>query len=252
MLKRTILGIIGVFVLIQLVPVWLWQTNPPVTQEPEWDSPQTRSLAQRSCYNCHSNETNWPLYSRVAPASWLVTWDVMQARDHFNFSEWDTAGHGAEGMDEVILSGEMPLPRYLALHPESSLTEEEQAQLIEGLQASLGEGDGHTHEGDDHTHGDEGDDHHTDDAVDDHHSDDDDTHTHEGDEADDHHATATSEPTATATSRPSATPDGDDAEAPDDAPSPTVAPTATPEPEPTPVPEDDHTHDEGDGHSHDH
>ena len=43
------------FLAIQLIPVWLLQTNPPVVAEPTWDSPQTQVLAKRACYDCHSN-----------------------------------------------------------------------------------------------------------------------------------------------------------------------------------------------------
>ncbi len=59
-----ILGCIGtpilLFLLIQLVPVWAVQTNPPVVSEPQWNSPQTRALAVRACFDCHSNQTTWP------------------------------------------------------------------------------------------------------------------------------------------------------------------------------------------------
>jgi mono/diheme cytochrome c family protein len=50
-------GLIALVIAIQLIPVWLLQTNPPVTAEPQWDSPQTRALAQRACFDCHSDQT---------------------------------------------------------------------------------------------------------------------------------------------------------------------------------------------------
>ena len=80
--------IIGLFVLIQVVPYGRNHANPPVLNEPRWDSPKTRQLAVRACYDCHSNETIWPWYSNVAPVSWLVQKDVDQGRDEINFSEW--------------------------------------------------------------------------------------------------------------------------------------------------------------------
>src|ERR1700674_2739250 len=76
------------FGLIQLVPIGVSVTNPPVVSEPNWDSPQTRALAQRACFDCHSNETIWPWYSRVAPVSWLLASDVIQGRSRLNFSTW--------------------------------------------------------------------------------------------------------------------------------------------------------------------
>jgi len=141
MTRRRILVIagvlIGLFVCIQLIPVWLLQTNPPVAQEPAWDSPQTRALAQRACFDCHSNETVWPLYSRIAPASWLVTFDVVRARDQMNFSEWNRRNEDAGDIARVITRGEMPPANYLMMHPSARLTDAEKQQLIAGLEASL-------------------------------------------------------------------------------------------------------------------
>lgn len=132
------------FILIQLIPVWALQTNPPVVAEPNWDSPDTRALAKRACFDCHSNETVWPLYSRIAPVSWLVTFDTIRARREMNFSEWGTArgeeGELSEEVAEVIEEGEMPPSNYLMMHPDSKLTEAEKQQLIRGLTASLGTG----------------------------------------------------------------------------------------------------------------
>jgi hypothetical protein len=90
-LGRVILGVLGAgivfFAAIQLVPVK--RDNPPVVSEPNWDSPQTRALAQRACFDCHSNETVWPWYAHVAPASWLAAHDVHEGRGILNFSDWD-------------------------------------------------------------------------------------------------------------------------------------------------------------------
>ena len=129
------------FLLSQFVPYGRDHSNPPVQNEPEWDSLETRALVERACLDCHSNETVWPWYSNVAPISWLVQRDTMEGREELNFSEWGTRGEGEEGeeMRESILEGEMPLPVYLITHPEARLSELEQAQLIEGLLATAGD-----------------------------------------------------------------------------------------------------------------
>ncbi|MEZ4770229.1 MAG: heme-binding domain-containing protein [Caldilineales bacterium] len=75
-----ILALVAVFLLIQLVPYGRDHTNPPVVQEPVWDSPQTEALARAACYDCHSNEVVWPWYSNIAPISWLVQRDVDEGR----------------------------------------------------------------------------------------------------------------------------------------------------------------------------
>ncbi len=130
-----------VFLLIQLIPYGKDHTNPPVTGEPAWDSPQTRELAKRACFDCHSNETVYPWYSNVAPVSWLVMRDIEEGRGRLNFSEWEAGSKRAQRANsevgEVISNGEMPLPIYLLQHPEAKLSEAEKQALIEGLEASL-------------------------------------------------------------------------------------------------------------------
>ena len=135
-------GIVG-FLLLQLVPYGRNHTTPPVVAEPNWDSPETRALAERACFDCHSNETVWPWYSHVAPVSWLVQRDTMEGREHLNFSTWGRGGEeDGEEMAEVIAEGEMPPAIYLVTHPEARLTAAEKQALMQGLQATAGNGRG--------------------------------------------------------------------------------------------------------------
>ena len=83
-----VLAALILFGLIQFVPFGKTYTNPPVVSEPNWDSPQTRQMAKDHCFQCHSNETQWPWYSHIAPASWLIAFDVQNGRSQFNFSDW--------------------------------------------------------------------------------------------------------------------------------------------------------------------
>ncbi len=126
------------FLLIQLVPYGRAHNNPPVRQEPTWDSPQTQALAERACYDCHSNETEWPWYSNVAPVSWLLQHDVIEGRSKFNVSEWGREQDDAEEAAKTVAEGEMPPPTYLLSHPTARLTESERAALVQGLQATFG------------------------------------------------------------------------------------------------------------------
>jgi hypothetical protein len=141
MFKKIILIIVVVavagFLLIQLVPYGRDHTNPPVVQEPNWDSPATRELASRACFDCHSNETVWPWYSNIAPASWLVARDTYEARDYLNFSDWLPGDIDLEDVAEVIREGEMPPPQYKLIHAGARLTDAERQQLLQGLQNSL-------------------------------------------------------------------------------------------------------------------
>lgn len=138
-MKRILLGLLALFVLAQLVPYGRSLDNPAVRQEPPWDSRETRVIAQRACFDCHSNETRWPWYAWVAPISWLVQHDVSEAREHLNFSEWDREQKDADEAAEVVEEGEMPLWYYLPAHPEARLTAGERAALAQGLRATIGE-----------------------------------------------------------------------------------------------------------------
>lgn len=127
------------FILIQLVPYGRNHINPLVVSEPKWDSPRTQSLAQRACFDCHSNETVWPWYSNIAPVSWLVYRDAVEGRRRLNFSEWSYSSRRANEASEVVLEGRMPPFQYLLIHKNAILTSIEKEELAKGLAASLGQ-----------------------------------------------------------------------------------------------------------------
>src|SRR3989339_43352 len=133
-IRIAIYSSIFIFVVIQFFPVD--RTNPPVKNEPTWDSPKTKGYAIRACYDCHSNKTKWPLYSYVAPISWFVADHVKSGREDLNFSEYGT-GDGKEAA-EVVEHGIMPLSSYIILHPIANLTDEEKAEFVKGLVATFG------------------------------------------------------------------------------------------------------------------
>ncbi len=108
-LRKILFVALGLFVAIQLIPYGHGHSNPPVTQEPTWDSPQTRVLVQTSCFDCHSNQVNWYFYTNVAPFSWLTQHDVEAGRATLNFSEWDLPHDaGAGDVIDAINGGSMP------------------------------------------------------------------------------------------------------------------------------------------------
>ncbi|NTV03340.1 heme-binding domain-containing protein [bacterium] len=126
---------------IQFVPVE--RTNPPVTGEIPAPA-EARAVLRESCYDCHSNETVWPWYSRVAPFSWLVAEDVREAREEMNFSTWtalaprEQAKYLHEILEEVQ-EGAMPPRLYLLPHPRARLTDDDRAAIRAWTQAAVGE-----------------------------------------------------------------------------------------------------------------
>lgn len=145
--KSVLTIILGVLLLgfaaIQLLPYGHNHSNPPVVQEPNWDTSETRILAKNACFDCHSNETVWLWYSNVAPVSWLVQRDVEKGRKKLNFSEW---GGGKEDQEteevvEEIRKGKMPMPIYLLTHAEARMSDAQKEQLIQGWMATTAIGD---------------------------------------------------------------------------------------------------------------
>lgn len=161
MRKQWVIGLGGLaalglgFLAIQLIPIGV-QANPPVLQEPAWDSPRTRELAARAgCLDCHSNETVWPWYAQVAPVSWWVAEHVVEGREHLNLSEMNRPQDDADEAGEAVREGEMPPAYYVLMHPEARLSDAERAELVAGLDATLG---GETHADHGGGHGDDDDD----------------------------------------------------------------------------------------------
>jgi hypothetical protein len=126
-------GIGITFLAFQLVPID--RENPPV--ESEVSAPEeVREVLERACYDCHSNESRWPWYGYIAPASWLVAYDIDEARDHMNFSTWNQYDEDEqidmiEEVWEEVEEGEMPPFFYTPLHPPAQLDENDRAVLRE-------------------------------------------------------------------------------------------------------------------------
>jgi mono/diheme cytochrome c family protein len=141
MIKRAIailflVGVLGLL-LIQLVPYGRDHANPAVVSEPAWDSPATRATAVTVCFDCHSNQTVWPWYSNIAPASWLIQHDVDEGRQTLNFSEWARGQEGDE-LAEAVSGGQMPPFSYALTHPEVRLSAAARDAFIRGLVATFG------------------------------------------------------------------------------------------------------------------
>jgi cytochrome c551/c552 len=134
---KILLGLVAVLVVMQLVP--LDRTNPPVTGEIQAPA-EVKAVLKRSCWDCHSNESVWPWYSRVAPVSFLVFRDVKDGRKHLNFSEWTTyqPERQAKKLKEIaeeVGDGEMPMAIYVPLHPEAKLSPADTKLLVDWAKA---------------------------------------------------------------------------------------------------------------------
>jgi hypothetical protein len=137
-LKWIFVALAAAFILLQF-------TNPPRINPPvaadlmaaNPPPPQVAAMLHAACYDCHSSETRWPWYSRVAPMSWLIANDVVEGRKNLNLSDWPSdpirAAKRLEDMSEEIGYGEMPPKKYTAIHADARLTQVQLKELTDWL-----------------------------------------------------------------------------------------------------------------------
>ena len=118
---------------VQFVPIErtnrLGAGDPNAPRDVQW-------ILRRACYDCHSTETRWPIWTYIAPFSWQVVGDVERARNVLNFSDWAAYDRSRRvslrSMIGPVTTGHrMPLWYYLTLHPDAHLSETDLAALGE-------------------------------------------------------------------------------------------------------------------------
>jgi hypothetical protein len=131
------------FIVIQFIPVD--KTNPPIDPTKTIEAsmnvpPDVQQILARSCNDCHSNKTEYPWYSNIAPVSWWLKNHITEARHELNFSEWGTynekkKAHKLEEICGETRSHAMPLPSYLWIHRDAVLSESDIATLCNWTEA---------------------------------------------------------------------------------------------------------------------
>ena len=130
LLKWVVIVIACLFVVVQFKrPA---RTNPPVDPSQTIEAltqmtPAVSAILDRSCRDCHSNRTVWPLYTNVSPVSWFIADHVNEGRRNLNLSEWgkydkDRQAKKLQQMCDLAQDGVMPLSVYTPLHAGSKPT----------------------------------------------------------------------------------------------------------------------------------
>lgn len=140
-LKWILPGALVIFALLQLFnPA---RTNPPVKSDfvAAAHPPAPVAAAIRAaCYDCHSYETKWPWYARVAPVSWLIASDVNDGREHLDLSDWpagpDSAARRLDRINEALDYREMPPKKYTLIHAGARLTEAQRKEIMDWTDAA--------------------------------------------------------------------------------------------------------------------
>lgn len=141
MLKKVLLALLAVLIIIQFFGID--RTRPESDPAKDFiaveNPPDSVALSIRnSCYDCHSNNTVYPWYSRVAPVSWMLAAHVKEGREHLNFSEWGDYPVGRityilQNCYEAISENEMPLPSYRLMHGESVMKDRSKEKVMEWM-----------------------------------------------------------------------------------------------------------------------
>jgi uncharacterized membrane protein len=141
MIKKSILFLVIVLIVIQFIPIK--KTNPPVNEAIALHTDQkVMRILRKSCYDCHSNETKWSIYSDIAPLSFGVISHVEDARAALNFSRYKTISKEIKiarlkRAISTVKLGIMPLSSYLLFHKDASLTKEDKKILIAWFKKEL-------------------------------------------------------------------------------------------------------------------
>ncbi|SIQ56562.1 heme-binding domain-containing protein [Maribacter ulvicola] len=139
LLKKISLGIVIIFITLQFfsptkniaagnhTEAFIDQTNP---------TPELKRLFESSCYDCHSNHTDYPWYNNIAPISFWLADHVKEGKEHLNFSDWanyslDKKDNLLKEIEEEVVNGNMPLSQYTIFHNGTAISANEVNKLVE-------------------------------------------------------------------------------------------------------------------------
>jgi len=141
---------IGLVILVILVGVQFLPTrNNQSTEAPTADfilsygAPESiGNILHTSCYNCHSNNTDYPWYSRVQPVGWFLESHINKGKEELNFSEFGSYSvrrqkSKLKSMVNQVKKGEMPLSSYTFIHRDARLSQDQKNALTDYLDSIL-------------------------------------------------------------------------------------------------------------------
>jgi mono/diheme cytochrome c family protein len=134
-LFRVAVAGIALLAVIQIVPYGRAHDDPAATRQARFSDPKTQAVFDGACADCHTDHTSWPVYSNIAPVSWLVQNDVDGGRQHMNLSEWDKRQPHMDEIERVISGGGMPPLQYKVIHGRARLSTAERRRLAAGFRA---------------------------------------------------------------------------------------------------------------------
>ena len=136
--KKILIAFAMVFIAIQFIPTGIPENKPDDKKSIGNSNLVTgpvMDLLRKSCFDCHSNQVQFPWYSMLAPSSWLLAGHINDGKSQLNFSEWEDYSNRKkigllQGIKDEVGSGNMPLKSYLLIHRDAKLNSEEISVLL--------------------------------------------------------------------------------------------------------------------------
>lgn len=141
--KKILIILLAIFIIVQFIRpdknVSAGTTSNDIASVYPMD-PELKDIFQKACYDCHSNQTNYPWYNQIQPFGWWLQNHIKEGKKELNFQEFGTytLARQYKKLEETIKQvkdGEMPMPSYLWMHPEARLTAQEKEKINTWCQA---------------------------------------------------------------------------------------------------------------------
>jgi hypothetical protein len=128
-----LIGLIAIFIILQFIPLTIPENKDEISNDiilVEKAPDNIKVILNKACYDCHSNQVNYPWYSKIAPISWMIIHHINEGREKVNFSEWNQLSKRKKikflnEIAEVVEKKEMPLSSYTLIHRDAILTDTE-------------------------------------------------------------------------------------------------------------------------------
>lgn len=140
--KKILLGLLGLLVVLQFIPID--RSVPEIKPDQDFlqivNAPKDMAvLIKNACYDCHSYETKYPWYAKIAPASLLIKSHIKGGRQEMNFSEWGTytkekSATKLEECFKMVNDRKMPMKSFVNMHPEARMTDVQVTGLAQWFQ----------------------------------------------------------------------------------------------------------------------
>ena len=145
LIKKILVVFVAAIIVLQFIRPGLNKSNQVLTTDiakvvtiPD----NVLSLLKNACYDCHSNNTDYPWYSNFQPMGWLLAYDIKRAKNELNFSEFGAYSQRRQlskldGIANSIKDDIMPLKSYKIMHKSAQLSTDEKSRLINWAQQSI-------------------------------------------------------------------------------------------------------------------